>query len=806
MNVHKFVVEDVRFHRNRPDTLIVVGWFYDGTAKNHTLTVLLDGKELPLEIMINRGVEICQKYRIFAEGIGEEVVGVVKLPVDWRKGHRLSIDTTYMGAANGSILYSVKKLQKLEYKIDYSIEDVRLIGKNLVAHGWCMGNGEIKLSVLDGQKRPLSVKIDHFYKKAAESAGPGDEKQEKLFFSAQTEWVSGKKYYLEMRGANGYERVYLDYRNSIWRKGKKVLYYWKRNGAKMTLSRIRDKVYGKRDSYKSWHRKHAVAPEELEEQKKRQKKFANRPLFSVTVPLYRTEERFFREMIASLQKQTYDNWELCLADGSEDGGESLAKIVAEYQAQDSRIHYRILEKNEGIAGNTNEAIRMAEGDFIVLLDHDDTLAPEALYEFARLVNEEGAADIIYSDEDKMDAAGEHFSEPHFKPDFDYGFLMCNNYICHLFAVKREIANRVGGFHSEYDGSQDYDFILRCCEQTEHIYHVPKILYHWRSHYDSTAANQQSKLYAFEAGRRAIEAHYERMQIPATVEHGQFNGLYRTYYHWKEKPLLSILIIHKDKRKQLEKCIRSVQCSAYRNYEILILDNHSVEKETAACYETLGREYANSRILYYEGEDNLSKIYNYGAREAKGEYLLLLNCETQLANENCIGELLGFAMNGDVGVVGGKIIYKDDTICHAGIILGIRGAFGYIFRGKSRYTAGYESRVICAQDYSAVSGMGMLIKRSVYEKVGGMSEEFGTACGDIDFCLKVRETGKRVVYNPYAEMIYGGEKDAGLETAKRRSEADRHSAELLLNKWEETIKAGDPYYNPNLTTQKLDFSI
>lgn len=813
MNIHKFVVEDIRFHLNIPDTLIFVGWFYDGSTKNHTMTVQLDGKELPMEILLNKGVEVCQKYIRFADGISEEVVGVVKLPENWREGQRVSVRTTYMGETQRDISYSVKKLQRLENKISYYIENVRHTEGKMIVNGWCVGSGEIKLSILDAQQQPLPVKIDHFYKKDTERVGPEDEKREKLFFSAQTEWADGRKCYLEMRNAKGVERERLDRWNKdtglagIWRKIKKVAYFWKRNGIKATLVRIHHKL-GKNETavYKRWRRKYDVTAEELEEQRALQKQFPLRPEFSVAVPLYRTEERFLRELIASLQNQTYDNWELCLADGSEDGGERLEAIISEYQKQDTRIHYRILEKNEGIAQNTNEAIQMAKGDFIVLLDHDDTLAPEALFELAKVVNEEKSVDIIYSDEDKMDATGKKFFEPHFKPDFDYDFFLCNNYICHLFAVKRDIANQVGGFHAEYDGSQDYDFILRCCEAAERIYHVPKVLYHWRCHFDSTAENPQSKLYAFEAGRRAIEAHYERLHIPATVEHAQFNGLYRTRYQWAEKPLVSVLIINKDQTEKLAKCVESVQWSNYSNYEIVIVDNHSTEKDTFAYYEMLGKTHGNIRVVSYEGEDNLCKIRNFGEKAAKGTYLLFLSHEAQMMDENCMDEMLGYCMREDVGVVGAKILYRDDTIRHAGIVLGIGGILGYVFHGKSRYTTGYESRIICAQDYSAVSGTGMMVKRSVYETVGGMSEEFAEAFGDVDFCLKVRKAGKLVVYNPYAEMFYYGEKEKGFGTAKRDTGAGNRETGILQEKWGEVIREGDPYYNPNLTLDKLDFSL
>lgn len=811
MNTHKFIVEELRFHLSAPDTLIFVGWFYDGNTKNHTLTVQLDSKELPVEKLINRGVEVCQKYVRCVNKISEEVVGIVNLPEHWREGHRLSIQSTYDGVPHRDAVYSVKTLKRLENKITYNIENIRRTADKTVVNGWCMGSGEIKLSLLNAGKQPLTMKIDHFYKKDPERVGPEDEKREKLFFSAQADCDSQKVFYLEIRSAKGFELVRLNKWNpdtgvaGLWNKSKKAFHYFKRNGMTATLVKINTKL-GKDESaaYAHWQKKYGVSAKELDEQRSSQAQFKLRPRFSITVPLYRTEETFLRELFASVQNQTYDNWELCLADGSEDSGKGLSAIISEYQKHDDRIRYRILEKNYGIAQNMNAAMEMAEGDFIVLVDHDDTLAPNALFEFAKAVNKEPSTEVLYSDEDKVDTTGQKYFDPHFKPDFDLDLLLTNNYICHLFAVKREMLSRVGGgFLSEYDGSQDYDFILRCCEEAKRVYHVPRILYHWRCHYDSTAANPQSKLYAFEAGRRAVEAHYNRLHIPAEVEHAEFNGLYRTHYRWSQKPLVSVILPNTDHVESLSRCIESIQWSNYRNYEIIVVEYNSRDKETFAYYEKLKQEYEHIRIVTYEGDLNLSKINNFGAKAASGDYLLLLNRDAQMMDGDCMDELLGHCMRQDVGVVGAKILYDDDTIQHAGIVLGVGGTAGYVYQGKSRYEVGYQSRILCAQDYSAVTSTCMMIKRSVYEQAGGMTEAFTGAYADIDFCLKVRELGLLVVYNPYAGLFYYGAKSKGdPDNAAHSGEA----AALLHDRWHKVIDAGDPYYNPNFTLDRPDFSL
>lgn len=813
MNTHKFVVEEMRFHLNVPDTLVFVGWFYDGSTRDRTLTVQFDGRKLPVEKLLNKGVEICQKYIHCVNEIGEEVVGIVKLPPDWRKGHRLSVWSSYKGTTHRDAVYSVKRLLRLENQVGYCIGEVSRTDGKLVVSGWCQGNGEIKLSFFDAEKQPLAARIDRAYKKDLEQVGPEDEKREKLFFSAEIACEEWKGVCLEIRNASGAELVRLDRWNDdskaarLWRKLKNALLYFRRNGVKATLVRTRDRVrhrltHGRDVAYAQWLKEHGVTAQELEEQRTLQAQMRERPRFSVAVPLYRTEETFLRELIGSLQSQTYENWELCLADGSEDGGEGLSAIVSEYQKEDGRIRYQILEKNYGISRNMNAAMEMAEGDFVALVDHDDTLAPDALFEFAKVVNEDPSVQMLYSDEDKTDETGSDFSEPHFKPDFDLDLLLSNNYICHLLAVKRDLLRRVGGFRSEFDGSQDYDFILRCCEEAERIYHVPKVLYHWRCHEDSTAENPESKLYAYEAGRRAVEAHYERLQIPARVVHAEFKGLYRTHYQWPDQPLVSVIVPNTDHVEALSGCVESVLQSDYSNYEIVIVENGSREKETFLYYEKLKSEHTKIRVVNYEGPYNLSGINNRGETAASGDYLLLLNSEARMTDRHCMRELLGHCMRADVGVVGAKILGTDDTIWHAGIILGTDGQERYVFRGKSRYAAGYQSRVICPQNYSAVTALCMMVKREVYKKAGGMTEELPERFGDIDFCLKVRALGWLIAYNPRAEIVYCGENQKNTESAETAGRAQ----EIFCRRWEQMLKAPDPYYNCNLALDAADFSL
>ena len=641
---------------------------------------------------------------------------------------------------------------------------------------------------------------------------PEYEKSGKPGFLVQTtalEEGKGKRYFLEMRSAECYAKTRL----KKWDDGGKVQYilekagaalrYLERNGIGQTLNKIQTKLSNKEEtSYAKWRKKYEVTAEQLDAQ--RNEKFSYQPKFSVVVPVYRTNPVYLREMIDSIENQTYGNWQLCLAGQLEEKGMALAES---YALKDKRITLGNLQSNAGISGNTNAALALADGDFIVLADHDDVVPANALYELTKALNEDRSIEVIYSDEDKISMDGKTYFEPHFKPDFNLDLLCSMNYICHLFAVKKEIVELAGSFDGSYDGAQDLDFILRCCEQTDKIYHIPKILYHWRCHMNSTAANPESKLYAFEAGRAAVEAHYRRCGIPAKVENAQGYGRYRTIYEWQEEPFVSIIIPNKDHTDDLDICIQSVlEKSEYRHFEIVVVENNSTEKETFAYYDRIQAEHPEVRVVFYEGGFNFSKINNFGAKEAKGEFFLLLNNDTEFIAGNVIGDMLGICMREDVGIVGAKLLYADDTIQHAGVVLGFGGTAGHTFIGKSRYDTGYFGRISCVQDYSAVTAACMLVKRSVFEQAGGLTEELAVAFNDIDFCLKVREMGKLVVYQPSAELYHYESKSRGYEDSPEKVERFQNEMDWFINRWRDVIEQGDPYYNRNLTLDNSDFSM
>ena len=816
MDTHKFFVEKMRFHLKEQDTLVFAGWFFDGSTKEHSIKAYLDNRELPLTVQVNRGAEVRQKYIRSINEIEEEVVGIIKLPPDWRNGRRVTLMAAYREEYRKSYAISTAKLGRLENEVSYYVENCHREGSQITVTGWCMSAGDIKLELLDGSRQPISEKVEHYYRKDLLSVFPECDKEAKPGFLVQGTAAGGQSgpFYLEMRGAKNHSRTRL----TKWDEGTKLQYviekagdtvrYLERNGISATAYKIKSKLTHKEgNTYENWRAKYLPAPEEL--QRQREDIFETEPLFSLVVPLYKTKPQYLREMIDSVTAQTYGNWELCMAlaaSGEEDA--ALISILEEYAGRDARICYQVLPENGGIAKNTNAALAMASGDYLVPVDHDDLVPENALYEFASAIRRDDAIDMLYSDEDKLDMDGGALFDPHFKPDFNPDLLTSVNYICHLFLAKRELVEKTGGFRQEFDGAQDYDFIFRCTEQAERIVHIPMVLYHWRCHQDSTASNPESKLYAFEAGARAIMAHYERMGIKAEkVEKGVDYGIYHTTFQLDGEPLVSVIIPNKDHRADLDACIRPMlQKGTYKNLEFIVVENNSTEPETFQYYEEIQKEFSNVHVVRWGREFNYSAINNFGVAFAKGEYLLFMNNDIGMIAENFVEEMLGFCQRDDVGIVGARLLYEDDTIQHAGVVIGFGGIAGHTFIGLHKAENSYFHRAMCAQDYSAVTAACMMSKKSVFEAVGGFTEELAVAFNDIDYCMKVREQGKLVVYAPYAVLHHYESKSRGLEDTPEKVARFNREVAVFARRWPEILKNGDPYYNPNLTLRKSDFSL
>lgn len=596
-------------------------------------------------------------------------------------------------------------------------------------------------------------------------------------------------------------------KRKIVEKIYRIIKYYRENGMISFIRHIFAKVFHMEEmTYNRWRKKHRLGKKEIDRQ--RNERFNKMPLISILVPLYCTPQAYLKELIDSIQQQTYGKWELCLSDGSGSGNMEHT-YIEKCMKQDDRIKLVSSEFPLSISENTNRALEIATGEYIVFVDHDDLLEISALYECVKVINQGEAVDILYTDEDKVSMDGKSYFQPHFKSDFNLDLLRSMNYICHLFVVKKEIQEKVGVFREEYNGAQDYDFILRCIEQSGNIRHIPKILYHWRAHKDSTAENPESKLYAFEVGRRAIEAHLERCGEKGVVSMGEYLGLYRIEYQLESEPLISILIPNNDHKEDLERCIQSIyKNSDYSNIEIIIIENGSVEDATYDYYKELTEQYKEIRIVTWDAgnEFNFSALNNYGAKHAKGEFLLFLNNDTEIINRGCIREMVSYACREDVGAVGARLYYPDGTVQHAGVILGLGGIAGHAFREASHNANGYFSRIICVQDYSAVTAACMMMAKELFDYVGGFDEKLKVAFNDIDLCMQIRKRNKLIVYTPYAELYHYESKSRGLENTKEKVERFNAEVNYFAKKWKKELEDGDPYYNINLTLEKHDFSL
>lgn len=545
--------------------------------------------------------------------------------------------------------------------------------------------------------------------------------------------------------------------------------------------------------YQIWINKNEPNEEELEKQKNT--KFEINPKISIIIPMYNTPEKFFEELIDGLIEQTYPNWELCLADGSPEKNEKLEKIYK----KDKRIKYKFIGKNKGISGNTNAALELATGDFIALLDHDDLLPKFSLYEIVKCINKNPDVDFIYTDEDKFEELGGKRYDPYFKSDFAPDTLRANNFICHFSIFKKELMKELGGFRSEFDGAQDYDIILRMSEKAKKIIHIPKILYHWRVHALSTAkSGGTAKPYAYEAGIKAVQAHIDRIGLKGEVVSGNTLGTYKVNYEIKGNPKVSIIIPNKDYVSTLKVCLKSIaKLTTYENYEVIVVENNSEEQKTFDYYDEINGKDKVKVVKYPEKGFNYSKIINYGVANSDGEYIIQLNNDTELITPNWIEEMLGFAQREDVGAVGAELFYPDKSIQHAGIIIGIGGVAGHVFRNIPHGMHGYFSKDAMIQNMSAVTAACIMAPRKMYEAVGNMDEKFEVAFNDVDFCLKIREQGKLIVYNPYVQFIHYESKSRGFEDTLEKQKRFKGEVERFQKKWKKILKDGDPYYNINL---------
>ena len=689
--------------------------------------------------------------------------------------------------------------------MEYCFDSIFVKNGKIFATGWAVSSvaeNEIEITVTDEKKEPVDAIVTWAARPDVGLAKYGDPKAGhvgiflEIPFSgqhlvtvhfkekdAQGSVISEQS--LPLNPALIAARKFLKESKAQYVNTKKSLVWLKK---KLTRNEYAD--------YDSWLRIMRVSRQELFAQRKT--KFSYAPKFSVVVPLYHTPAKFLKDLVRSMMYQSYANWELCLVNASPEDVH-LTSLLENWAMRDKRIRVIRLEKNLGIAQNTNAGIEASTGEFIAFLDHDDFLEPDALFCYVDALNKDKTIDVFYSDEDKTDEYAAHYFYPHFKSDFNIDLLHANNYMCHFLAVRKSLVDTVGGLNEKFDGAQDYDFVLRLTENTKKIYHCPRILYHWRCSNQSTAASQGNKMYAIHAGKAALNAHYKRIGWNARAQEGAVDGWYQTKFTLKEEPLVSILIPNKDHTDDLDVCLNSFfERADYQNYEFIIIENNSVLPETFAYYEKIEKEHDNVKVVYWEAGFNYSAINNFGFKFAKGDYIMLLNNDVELITPDIFQSMLGFCMRPEVGIVGAKLLYNDHTVQHAGVLVGAGGLADHVFKGIHEDDPGYMGRAISSQDVSAVTAACLLVKRSVYEEVGGLEEEFQVAFNDVDFCLKVRKAGYLIVYDADVKLFHYESKSRGMEDTTDRFIRFGNEMMLLNSKWDILSTFVDPYYNPNLS--------
>ena len=703
----------------------------------------------------------------------------------------------------------------------FKVDSVDVNGdtNEVALRGWGVNTKSLEVYIEDEKGKRIESDTEYVIRKDIETQFPElnniPASSKQGFLSAFTRHSKKVRVHIVRDGIDSVEVVDLDKALAFdpTNRWHRAIRYFNNNGLKSFvnhgLKKLMEITKGSNDNrYETWMSMNNPTEEQLEFQRNRM--FDNGVKFSIIVPLYNTPLNFLDDLVHSVMAQTYSNWQLCFADGSNNVKvqEHLREKLNDGSYQ-GRITYQQLAENKGISENTNEALKLAVGEYVVLMDHDDTLSPDALYELMVQIEEHGA-EVIYSDEDKIDIHGKERFEPYFKSDFNVDLLCSNNYICHIFCVKRDIALKVGGFDSEYDGAQDHDFILKCISEVDKVYHVPKILYHWRTHRNSTAENPESKMYAYTNGKKAVKKYFETQGVEVEMEDGLQLGQYHARHIVQGSPLVSIIIPNKDHVRDLDMCLKSIVRNTYDNYEVIVVENNSTDSETFDYYKDMGNVCERAKVVTYKpakGEGfNFSKINNFGVKEAKGEYLLFLNNDIEAIGDDWLDRMLGFCQREDVGIVGAQLLYPDGIIQHAGVVIGFGEIAGHAFVGLHPDECKAFGRAMLTQDYSAVTAACLLTKKCIFDEVGGFDEEFTVAFNDIDYCLRVRALDKKVVYNSFAALTHYESKSRGAEDTPEKKQRFADEIRMFQERWADILRDGDPYYNVNLALDRADFAI
>ncbi len=585
---------------------------------------------------------------------------------------------------------------------------------------------------------------------------------------------------------------------------------YRKNGMKEVRSHLNREYYSlvphasnnitAESAYQKWIKKN-------EKQRKKVRVLEYRPLISIIMPTYNTEEIYLVQAIESVRDQSYSRWELCIADDASVSQETI-DVLNQYALKDERIKVVLRAKNGHISEASNSALEMATGAYVTFLDHDDLLAPDALYSMVKRLNKKPHLKLIYSDEDKIDAKNRRY-DPHFKSGWNPDMFFSQNYLSHMTLIRKDIVDKAGGFRTGYEGSQDYDLFLRCLHHIDNteVGHIEKILYHWRAIEGSTALDPSAKSYAGSSALRALQDYFKHAGKQVTVGYGMVENTYKVEYHLeKEAPLVSIIIPTRDRYTLLSKCINSIlKYTDYKNYEIIILDNESSEPKILKYFESL-KKYDNIRVIEYHKPFNFSAINNFGVTQARGEVVALLNNDVEIISEHWLTELVQHVLRPDIGAVGAMLYYRDNTIQHAGIVLGIGGVAGHSHKYFPKDSFGYFSRLKIIQNYVAVTGACLVVEKALYEEVGGLDEEnLSVAFNDVDFCLKLQKKGYRNLWTPYVELYHHESRSRGAEDTKEKQERFGREIAYMKKKWKKNLE-NDRCYNTHLSKMFEDFRI
>lgn len=788
--------------RNKKYFILVTLSNMSGSKPISVAAKTMDGRAIPASVFI---------YNRPDAAPNQFVVVLADMPGAHRAFVELSSNDTRNTPASFSVSFERAKWQsRLAYRTNRRlcdrIKDYDRIGDNsrVSFHFWdCIPNGEydiqrssltipyfedsaVTITCFDQNDNPVDIFPVILGNRKAKWGKDGSITLREIQFSAHIPVSAGTVFFVGQDQShpelNGFDSLPINSRNDNRAKTEKTM-----ENAQIA------------NDYGQWFDGHRATLADIEHQ--RAVEFPHSPQFSIVVPLYKTPVDLFTDMVNSVLSQSYGNWELILVNSTPEDAE-LADAVASASSNERRIKVVTLEKNLGISENTNKGIELAEGDFVCFFDHDDVIEPDLLFEYTKAINEHDDIDLIYCDEDKLFPDG-NLGGPFLKPDFNLDLLRNNNYICHMLCIRKELLDTLEPNSPEFDGAQDHNLTLQASEHARRIHHVARVLYHWRLSESSTATNADNKPYASAAGIKAVKAHLERLGIKAQVKLSRRPFTYQIDYDVPEdKPLVSIIIPTKDLVPILEVCLLSIfEKSTYENFEVILVENNSEDPFTFEYYKSLPERFGKRiRVEYWPNEFNFSKLINFGVSKAKGDYLLFLNNDTEVLTPNWIEHMLGMTARKEVGIVGTRLLYPDDTIQHAGLAL---NSFGITRIGVNlpKGNWGYFALADCTQDLTAVTAACMMTKRTVFDEVEGMTEELQVAFNDVDFCLKVRNANYLVVYDPDVELYHYESISRGTEDNLDKRTRFHQELSQLNYRWARFYEQGDPYFNKNLSRQE-----